>query len=579
MQTIVDICLSKYKIFRKEHHCLIVNPANAQKNALVDIEKVEEMQNEVIRKFRDYYYTQTNNSISEEIAYNAIIDFLKNHDLDITLSKEDQSKLSFGKERTFNNDLEYIFYKFTLYIYNQDIKLFDYLCKISLANMVVSYLFFSYDNYKSESLKNCNIYLDTPIILSLIGANGDIYFKIYQNYIESLKNSGAKLRLFEHKYYEVQHILKSCQDWIESPDYKPEKANNACKFFRKNNYKEIDIQMMISSLRETLSDMSISIEVKPEIIPKYEISESELEENILFNYHIPKSELEMWKRRSIEADIKSIVSIYMLRGDSTPLHLRDVKYLCITTNKALVKSNMEYLKKNKGIIEVPAILTDTFIGTHLWINKPTKALEENRKRLLAQSYAAMNSSPEFDKKVVEQVKKLLRQGKIKKDDYKLVVEDLTYNQVLAEEFFNNPDHVSTETVLEGIEKIKDDITRPLKNDLRKEIQEKKQYKRRLYFNIFENSIKKAKWEMFCKYSLSLLEIIIIVFTLIVINSTWDKILVNGLIALLLLLNKYIFVNSNLVALFSKKFPLFKPKSNFRQAVKYYYREGKSMLDN
>ena len=80
-------------------------------------------------------------------------------------------------------------------------------------------------------------------------------------------------------------------------------------------------------------------------------------------------------------DVDSITSIYILRKWKSPRHLKDVGHIFMTTNSGIALAARKYeLSRNGSSYSIPACLTDTFVGTILWLQSPAKIFTINQRK-------------------------------------------------------------------------------------------------------------------------------------------------------------------------------------------------------
>lgn len=106
---------------------------------------------------------------------------------------------------------------FVNYISNISPAQFQYFVTIITGRMLSNALLASDLSALGRGFKATSVYLDTPIILQILGLLGT-QIKSYSNEILDLfRNSGAALYIFTHTLRETEYILKSAERSLEMP--------------------------------------------------------------------------------------------------------------------------------------------------------------------------------------------------------------------------------------------------------------------------------------------------------------------------------------------------------------------------
>ncbi|RLA87200.1 MAG: hypothetical protein DRG40_00970 [Deltaproteobacteria bacterium] len=327
-----------------------------------------------------------NKKIDRKTAEEAILDYLKHHDLDILFAGYRNSVLpEVGK---ISNENIFIFCKFVEHSYKKEPEIFSSFLDIVIGHILANVILYSdeFNNFASPKLRNLNLYLDTRFIFRLLGIEEEVIQSAYLELLKELKEEQVNLFIFHHTYDEILGILKGCEYWIENPAYDPSKASLACKFFKAKGYKQSNIRLFINQLDRKLKKYGINVIDSPEPSKDtiYQIDEAKLNKVIVETYksYNPGFE-ELEKTFTIQKDIQSISSIYKLRKGNKPLNVKQAKYIFITTNTALACAVKDFEKQEfENNFYVPACVTDTFIGTLIWLRNPKKVEIINTKKSL-----------------------------------------------------------------------------------------------------------------------------------------------------------------------------------------------------
>jgi hypothetical protein len=327
-----------------------------------------------------------------------------------------------------------------------------------LGSIATHALLFSFAKQTGDTLKDCDIYLDTSIVLRLIGADENYYADSVSLFLESIKGSGGNLKIFEHTYDEVKEALDASLEWVESPNFDVTKANRATLFFRQKGYARSNVELIHASLERKINEFGIDVVTKPIYsVDNITIDETEFQE--IFENEIKRHDTSFnplkYKSRT-QRDVDSICAISRLRhniryADS----IRKAKYLFTTLNGALVIANKIYNKKhslNKD--NIYEAVSDIFLGTYLWANTPQIAAKINAVRIKAVALSAIKPDADMEQAFYQAAKRLKDDKQIKDDDYILVNSSYLVADLLSEKTIGDTTLVSENTVFDILDEVK-----------------------------------------------------------------------------------------------------------------------------
>ena len=414
--------LNRSKIVEKNRSDYIPNWVQINiKDFSEESENQERKLNKLIKEFSIFSKDRYKRDFTEDYSTKQFLNFLEFNYLEVI--KRDLDNLNKKKEFQFiTND-------FILYCDKSEPDLFnfivDFCCGYCIKNIVLMHAGDDIDNF--NSFKNVDIYFDTGFIFRLIGVDSQDRSNIYLKIVNELLIQQANLYIFSHTYDELMQVLEGSKKWLEySIDYDHRKASITTIYFRKENRKVSDVDLLISNLPSDLKKFNIKIKDTPmhKVSKDYPLDITLLEEIIIETYkktniYFDKDD----KIDSIRKDIKSISAICRLRELQNPTNFETAKYIFVTTSNSLFLANKEY---ENEIIKcqhpyIHSTVTDNFLGTMLWLNHPTKLEEVNKKRIVSDCSAALQQTDQkLLKKYIEQVEKDKNENKIDEKQYILL---------------------------------------------------------------------------------------------------------------------------------------------------------------
>jgi len=476
MKTIL-IRAKKRGLIRKEHGGFVpvrdkITEYEFSSSAKEQLRKQEKVITEII-SFAKQKYQQV---ITKEIAEAAFISFLKTHDLDILFAAEEETllpKVSASKKDKF------IVYSFIRHAYESEPETFKFIVDAAIGHLMANSLLYREFSRFVGKLRGICFYIDTRFIFRLLGLEGEQRETVYSEFLKTLTREGASLYVFRHTYEETMEILEHCTSWVENPAYDPSRATPVLQFFVEHSYTKLDVMRFINKVDAVLEEHGIHKKniVEPPDKTRdtiYQIDESQLQDLIIETYkRFDPFFDEMNKELTLKRDIDSIAAIYKLRKGANPRRLKDAGHVFMTTNGGLAYAARKYeILRSENPFNIPACVTDTFVGTILWLQSPAKILEINERKIIAECYAALRPDSRLIKKYLAEVEKFKNEKKIDENTYYMLRCDSVTLDLLEEKTLGDPDNFNSTVLSEILDEIRAGLS---KEERVKLIKEKKEH--------------------------------------------------------------------------------------------------------
>ena len=468
MQTILNRMKRKY--IRQKDGRFFVNKQEVDKAA----GKIKYHQEEIkyqglLQNFLEFCKSfDTSLVVSKKDADELFVEFFKNHDLEIIFASEEEKSFIIDDTNDVEPKKQYLVNRYINNQLEKNGEYGQYLIDCSIGHFYASTILYrEFSNMKGKGVcKKC--YLDSNVIFDLIGVNGEFRKKSSEEFLADLSKNGTKLYLFQHLYNnEIHQIIEDCLNWIDNPLFNSHKASRALHYFKDEGKTSLDIELLLEQIPGILRKNNIKIidTIDPNIDTYYQINEEKLQDIILDTYssrgwYFDEEEREETLRR----DIKSVNCIYKLRKNKTPTRINDVSHVFVTSNSSLAYATKRYEKdiKQRTFFTIPPAVTDTFLGTIMWIQKPNTAVEEfNRGKLIAYSNAVIQPQPSLSYKFQQEVKRCQHDTNkpISDDDVTLLLQSRLSRIFLADLTLGDPNAVNSQTPYEVRKKIREEMIR------------------------------------------------------------------------------------------------------------------------
>lgn len=261
----------------------------------------------------------------------------------------------------------------------------------------------------SSTFGKVTFYLDTPLLVQILGVEGESRQSAPRELIALLSKLRGKVAAFSHSYQELQSVLRGAAAHVGSPNGRGLIVHEA----RKLGTTRADLLLLAAGIDDKLSEAGIEVEVTPSYIEDFQIDETMFEQVLEdeVSYHNPRAK---------EYDIKSVRSIYTIRANRFAPSLEKARAVFVTSNTAFAKAAWEYGQQNESAQDVSVVISDFSLANVAWLKAPMGAPSIPRTQLLALSYAALNPSSALLGKYLKEVDRLERQGTITARDHQLL---------------------------------------------------------------------------------------------------------------------------------------------------------------
>lgn len=273
----------------------------------------------------------------------------------------------------------------------------EFFIGLCFGNLVKNALF--YTNDIKSSFSNLILYLDTPMIFSLLGMDTLEREISYKTLLTKAAKTGMEIRVFDQNFEEAKGIMERATRWALSSQYDPAKANKVAQYFYESGMNSEEIIEYIYDFEQRLNNMGITKENTEYATEEnaFQMDEKQLFEEIKAEYgsRALKYNSEAEYDNSIQTDVRSLVMIQRKRAGVYSTDLNSARCIFITTNGVVAKVSKDYtladeLTKDK----IPTAITADMFGTLLWLNYPEKN-EYTEQKLIADCKALLKASPQM----------------------------------------------------------------------------------------------------------------------------------------------------------------------------------------
>ena len=355
--------------------------------------------------------------------------------------------------------IDYLFGQFVFFVHKDAPELFEYINSMVVGAILADCLVFHEMLDNNKQLEGVTVVFDTTPVFIALGIDEAGRKDYYCDLLDSLRQKGARLAMFDHSYDEMQNILQGSQEWIDNINYDPSKSSNTTEYFRSIGAKKEDVEEFALMLKEKITGLGIEIInycYIPEDYP-YHVDFSHLYSLIVEQYKSTNPLFnEEAQKNSIELDVKSISMIYLLRHGQKPVQIPDVSFLFVTANQSIAQVAFNFHEENYKDKTIPPVLTDVFLGTYIWLSDPMQIDKMNEQQIMSQAYLAFQPNSILLEKLSTTVAELMDKGEIDSKVCYALRGSRLVSEKLARKTLGDPDAFTDMTPFEILQEIRDE---------------------------------------------------------------------------------------------------------------------------
>ena len=385
-----------------------------------------------------------------------LLSFFERQGGSIVLSADDLRQISFK-----NSELDFFIGKFILEENEKRSSLMDYIVELVKGYFVTTALYLQAENLDvtHASFSNVIFYLDTRLLLALLGFKSSQENESVQEMVKSLPRNGAKLACFSYNIEEVENILEAYKQSTVSPRRYP--ATITLEFFdeRGASYTHVDAaqKAFIQKLRNfQVNEISfeaalINAGVKDQATGL--LNDDELR-NIL---------LEMkpsYNVSTLPDDLAAINTVSRIRRGKRLPNIEKCKAVFVTSNPLLVSGTKQLLINHSEDVGFPLAITGYDLCVMAWLKDFERSNNLPKMRLLENVLAALTPSKELMDAYFDNVDYLEKQGDLSGDEAALLRMDQFAKKELMELTKGEKGNLSTAVV----QTIRENIRRESKEE-------------------------------------------------------------------------------------------------------------------
>lgn len=327
--------------------------------------------------------------------------------------------------------LDFVVASFVVEVQTNEPQTFEHLSHVAKGAIIASALYFPDPKEFDARLGNLTIFLDTTILLRLVGASGPDFQALAVDLVRLALARGAKMACFEHTIREVRGVLAACTGAVKRGTSRY--YGEASEYMVSSGWEVTDVVALSDSLEDRLESLKVAVQVKPPHVAALTLDEELLETTLQEHVHYNSPSAR-------QKDLDSITAIYRLRQGRSATALGRTRAVFVTHNTALVRASRAFEKLDeidRG--SIPLCMPDFSLTTHLWVSQQVTAPELPIRSLVADSYSVMRADDHVWRLYLEKLEDLRATQKVTEVDYVLLRQSLQVRSLIMHETHSDPD--------------------------------------------------------------------------------------------------------------------------------------------
>lgn len=312
-------------------------------------------------------------------------------------------------DNTDSNDTDIILVsKYVMHVRETNNDLFEKFMIFVQGHMLANALLCP-DLKSASTYKKTTFYLDTPLLVQLLGLEGESRKRAADELMLLLSHLGGRVAMFAHTREELGRVLDWAAAWVDAPKGHGRIIQEA----RRKGRTRSDLILLANDAEDMLEKAGVKLHPTPAYITKYQIDESGFED-------ILDDGVMYLNPRAKEYDINSVRSIYVLRRGAIPLSVEKSKAILVTSNTSFAKAAWQYGRKIEASREVSSVISDFSLANLAWLKSPMGAPSLPMVEVMAFAYAAAQPSTALMSRFLSEIENLRSSGAISERNHELL---------------------------------------------------------------------------------------------------------------------------------------------------------------
>ncbi|OOV88794.1 hypothetical protein [Oceanospirillum linum] len=397
-------------ILIRENHSFIPNSkeVNKWKNGYDEKKEDIETSIEILRDdFKLFAKSNFDKELASEDCDALLTDFIESNISSVATHNRFEKGQLYSKIK----NTDHVTASFISHIHKEKTSTLDHFSRIVKGMVLANYLCLADKIGSKKKFDSITVYLDTPLIIGMLGFSGSQRKKSIGEFVSLLKSFCIKLRIFEKSLDEAEMLISAWRDDLKKGRVKRFNTKTL-ELLRSQGYDSERLDTEIKLLKSRIEEHGIEVSYGFKYDPKYLCDEKELEAAISSNFK---------ENKNLDHDTVCISRVCNLRKGRQINDLNKKMDLFVTSNTGLVKYANDFFDDEIPIKRsIPLVVSEQWMTAIFWLKSPEIFNTLPMDQIVASAYGLLYTDDRFWKSFVDKLQLLEKKGEISVEDFTLV---------------------------------------------------------------------------------------------------------------------------------------------------------------
>lgn len=273
--------------------------------------------------------------------------------------------------------------------------------------LLANYLFYADKATNKKSYTGITIYLDSPIVLGLLGYSGKQSKETYNDFLKLLQSLQISICIFDRTFDEIEGLLQAWKSDL-TRKYYGRFNTKTLEWLRGEGYDTERLDTEIKLLDSSIDRLGINIIQGFRAKKQFQCDEGLLQSAISQRFS---------PNKNYEHDTICISRIHNLREGQIINNLNQNFSIFVTHNIPLQKLAYDFFKEEIGRDSIPLVVSEQWMTAMFWLKRPDIYGNLPQEQLLSTAYSLLYTDDKFWNAFLVRFEGLQKRGDISEDDF------------------------------------------------------------------------------------------------------------------------------------------------------------------
>jgi len=373
-------------------------------------------------------------------AENLIFQFIQDN-VSSAISRRAYSKAELSNDIKNTN---HVIAAFISHIHRKEAHLMEHFGRCVKGMLLANYLYFADKSTSKKTFEKVTVYLDSPLVIGLLGFNGSFNRQANEEFIELLRALKIKVCIYDRTLDEIEGLLSAWKNDIARKVF-TRFNTKTLELLRSQGYDEARLDTEIKTLQRTIESKGVEVVIGFSAKQRFQCDEVSLERAIAENFK---------KDKDLTHDTVCISRTHNMREGKPIQGLNEQFSVFVTGNTGLAKFANGFFSKNNYRSAVPVVVTEQWMTIMFWLKNPDITNKLPTDQVVATAYSLLYTDDKFWDAFLERLERIRLRGAISEEDFVLVRWDADLLRAVQDVSVDVGDDFSEDDVFDIVEGVK-----------------------------------------------------------------------------------------------------------------------------